>query len=85
MAKFSLEGDYFISAGAEKVINLWKTGFYDSYKEKIIGNPSVGEEWRGKVKYEVKPIMRQQTSEGDEITDQNKQGSNRSEVNQRDP
>lgn len=32
VTKFSREGDYFITGGVEKVINLWKTGFYDSFK-----------------------------------------------------
>ncbi len=36
--KFSRQGDYFISGGSDKVINIWKTGFFDSLKEKI--NPS---------------------------------------------
>lgn len=33
--KFSRQGDYFISGGSDKVINIWKTGFFDSLKEKI--------------------------------------------------
>ena len=36
--KFSRQGDYFISGGSDKVINIWKTGFYDSLKEKINGS-----------------------------------------------
>ncbi|MCB0370271.1 MAG: hypothetical protein KDD45_12820 [Bdellovibrionales bacterium] len=36
--KFSRQGDYFISGGSDKVINIWKTGFYDSLKEKICGS-----------------------------------------------
>lgn len=40
VTKFSREGDYFVTAGVEKTINLWKTGFYDSFKEKI--KPSEG-------------------------------------------
>ena len=30
--KFSRQGDYFITGGGDKVINIWKTGFYDSLK-----------------------------------------------------
>ena len=30
--KFSRQGDYFISGGSDKTINIWKTGFYDSLK-----------------------------------------------------
>ena len=36
--KFSRYGDYFISGGSDKIVNLWKTGFYDSLKEKINGS-----------------------------------------------
>jgi centriolar protein POC1 len=30
--RFSRYGDYFVSGGADKTINIWKTGFYDSLK-----------------------------------------------------
>lgn len=51
VTKFSREGDYFVSAGVEKTISLWKTGFYDSFKEKIVGNQGVVEQGRAKVRY----------------------------------
>ena len=38
--KFSRQGDYFITGGGDKIVNLWKTGFYDSLKEKINGSDS---------------------------------------------
>lgn len=38
ITKFSRQGDYFISGGSDKVVNIWKTGFYDSLKENIIGS-----------------------------------------------
>lgn len=31
-AKFSLHGDYFLTGGADKILNVWKTGFSDSGK-----------------------------------------------------
>lgn len=36
--RFSRQGDYFISGGSDKIINIWKTGFYDSLKENIQGS-----------------------------------------------
>ena len=54
MTKFSKEGDYFVTAGVEKVISIWKTGFYDSYQEKISQSEATIEANRHKIKYEVK-------------------------------
>jgi len=37
--RFSRHGDYFITGGSEKIIYIWKTGFYDSLNEKISAGP----------------------------------------------
>jgi hypothetical protein len=37
ITKFSRQGDYFVSGGSDKVVGVWKSGFYDSLKEKING------------------------------------------------
>lgn len=63
VTKFSREGDYFMTAGVEKVVNLWKTGFYDGFKEKIVEIGNVGGTGVGKVKWEVKEDGNKYTSE----------------------
>ena len=54
MTKFSFEGDYFVTAGADKTVNLWKTGFFDSYKEKLKENESLVNRSKKRVQWEVK-------------------------------
>lgn len=39
--QFSRYGDYFVTGGSDKMINVWKTGFYDSLNEKILENEAV--------------------------------------------
>ena len=54
VTKFSFEGDYFVTAGADKTVNLWKTGFFDSYKEKLKENESLINRSKKRVQWEVK-------------------------------
>ena len=35
LIRFSEEGDYFITGGSDKTISLWKSGFFDSFREKL--------------------------------------------------
>ena len=53
--KFSRQGDYFVSGGSDKVINVWKTGFYDSLKERINGSDSTISNNRKKVQPNSEP------------------------------
>jgi hypothetical protein len=46
VSKFSLQGDYFISGGTDKAIYVWKTGFFDSFTEKIVGEELLLEKYK---------------------------------------
>lgn len=49
--KFSFEGDYFISGGSDKTLSVWKTGFFDSFKEKLPKNETIVSRGKKKVHY----------------------------------
>ena len=40
-----------MTAGSEKIVNLWKTGYYDSFKEKIVGNEGLAKKNKERVQY----------------------------------
>jgi WD40 repeat protein len=72
--KFSRQGDYFVSGGSDKVVNLWKTGFYDSLKEKINGSDNTINANRKKVVPNAQQEVRK-------VEDENSQESERFDLN----